>query len=30
MTTIKAMKELGLKQTTFYKKVREYEEGAQK
>ncbi|HWO75878.1 MAG TPA: recombinase family protein [Bacillus sp. (in: firmicutes)] len=30
MTAVKAMKEIGLKKTTFYKLAREYEEGAQK
>ncbi|WP_078408856.1 recombinase family protein [Priestia abyssalis] len=30
MTAVKAMQEVGLKKTTFYKLVREYEEGVQK
>ncbi|MDQ0245105.1 DNA invertase Pin-like site-specific DNA recombinase [Bacillus fengqiuensis] len=29
-TAVKAMQEIGLKKTTFYKLVREYEEGAKK
>ncbi|WP_332633972.1 hypothetical protein [Halalkalibacter flavus] len=30
MTAVKAMQEVGLKKKTFYKSVREYEEGVQK